>query len=48
MDDTNQIMNKPYFELKDYNKEKYEDYAFYVWDMFLKRNKSFIIDIFYG
>ena len=38
MDDTNKIMNKPYFEHKDYKKEKYEDYAFYIWDLFLKRN----------
>ena len=48
MDESNEVMVKPYFEIKDYKKQKYGDYADYVWDLFLKRNKSFIIKLFYG
>lgn len=41
-------MIKPYIEIKDYKNEKYEDYASYVWKLFNQRNKSLIVDIFYG
>lgn len=34
MDDMNEVMIKPYNEIKDYHNEKYEDYASYVWKLF--------------
>lgn len=48
MDELNEKMVKPYIEVKDYKKQSYEDYANYIWDILLSRNKSKIIDLFYG
>ncbi len=39
---------KPYIEIDDYNNEPLDEFANKIWSLFLKRNKSFIVDLFYG
>ena len=48
MDELNENMVKPYIEIKDYKKERYEDYANYIWKILLARNESKIVELFYG
>ena len=48
MDETNQVYIKPYEELTDYANEDVEEYASYSWEVFKRRQKSKIVDIFFG
>ncbi len=46
--DLNRVKERPYIEGKDYNGNNYEEYAKESWKEFLTRNRSIIIDLFYG
>ena len=48
MDESNEVFIKPYIEAKDYENQDIKEFANIQWADFLKRNRSFIVDIFYG
>jgi len=47
-EDLNRVTEKPYIELKDSNGRSDQLVSNESWDAFLMRNKSIIVDLFYG
>jgi len=47
-EDLNKVLKKPYIEYKDYDGGSLEIYAKQCWEIFLRRENSIMIDLFYG
>lgn len=47
-EDLNDITKKPYIEYKDFDNRRDEDVATEYWEGFKQREKSILIDLFYG
>eukprot|EP00347_Sterkiella_histriomuscorum_P019890 403339921 len=47
-EDLNDIVKKPYIEYKDFDNRKDEDVANEYWEGFKQREKSVLVDLFYG